>query len=231
MSTATTRAAMASTASSSTTRAGAFGRRVGEATGSRAGARRGPRVPAGAGRARPAHRPRVSVVTYALAGADDADVSKDASAPRRLKIFSVNDGASPREARDADASFERSPAWSVSFSFLPRRARATRRRATSGEAAPAPATAPLVSRSRQVGATRDARASRFAQKPASRPTTQPPLGPGLPGKTSEIGAQTPRVRDLSQCVDLSSRSPLLLFFCQKKRDGKQQCTSFRTSPR
>jgi len=53
-------------------------------------------------------------VTYALAGADDADVPKDASAPRRLKIFSVNDGASPREARDADASFERSPAWSVS---------------------------------------------------------------------------------------------------------------------
>jgi hypothetical protein len=39
-------------------------------------------------------------VTYALAGADDADVSKDASAPRRLKIFSVNDGASPREARE-----------------------------------------------------------------------------------------------------------------------------------
>ena len=100
MSTSTTRASMASTASSSTTRGGAFGRRVGEATGSRAGARRGPRVPAGAGRARPARRPRVSVVTYARAGADDADVSKDASAPRRLKIFSVNDGASPREARE-----------------------------------------------------------------------------------------------------------------------------------
>jgi hypothetical protein len=46
-------------------------------------------------------------VTYALAAADDADGPKDASAPRRLKIFSVNDGASPREARDADASFER----------------------------------------------------------------------------------------------------------------------------
>jgi hypothetical protein len=74
-------------------------------------------------------------VTYALAAADDADGPKDASAPRRLKIFSVNDGASPREARDADASFERSPAWSVSFSFLPRRARdAPRRDGRRGDA-------------------------------------------------------------------------------------------------
>jgi hypothetical protein len=125
-------------------------------------------------------------VTYALAAADDADGPKDASAPRRLKIFSVNDGASPREARDADASFERSPAWSVSFSFLPRRARATRRGATGGEATRAPATAPLISRSRRVGATRDARASRIARKPASRPATHPRLGLGFPGKLQNL---------------------------------------------
>ena len=230
MSTATTRAAMSSTASSSTARAGSFGRRVGEASGSRAGARRGPRVPAGAGRARPARRPRVSVVTYALAAADDADVPKDASAPRRLKIFSVNDGASPREARDADASFERSPAWSVSFSFLPRRARATRRGATGGEATRAPATAPLISRSRRVGAMRDARASRIARKPASRPATHPRLGLGFPGKLQNL-AHKRHASEIFPSRSALSKTDTDLFAEKKKNLQPKQCTSSRTSPR
>ena len=227
MSTSTTRASMASTASSSTTRAWAFGRRVGEATGSRAGARRGPRVPAGGGRARPARRPRVSVVTYALAGADDADVPKDASAPRRLKIFSVNDGASPREARERRrfirtfASLER-----IFLVFTTSRARDVPTRDGRRGGARAPATASLASRSRRVGAKRDARASRFARTPASRPAVLPRLGLGLPGKTSEIGAQTPRVGDLSPKL-WSTLS--VLTFSPFQKNGKQ-CTSSRTSP-
>jgi|MDSY01.2.fsa_nt_gb hypothetical protein len=96
---------MASTASCSATRRSTFGRRVGVDTGrSRAirGARRG--VP---GRA--VSKPRVSVLTIALAGSEGTDVNDYENTPKRLKIFSVNDGASPRSwPPHTPSSFERS---------------------------------------------------------------------------------------------------------------------------
>ena len=210
MSTSTTRASMASTASSSTTRAGAFGRRVGEATGSRAGARRGPRVPAGAGRARPAHRPRVSVVTYALAGADDADVSKDASAPRRLKIFSVNDGASPREARDVVKTRKiRSRLANVRM----KRQRSRARDRTS-------LLVPETDR-------RDARRARVALRPETRISTRRP-------SASRPRASRENVRNWRTNATRRRSFPVttrlsVLTFSPFQKNGKQ-CTSSRTSP-
>jgi hypothetical protein len=97
MSTTSPRAAMASSASCSATRhTSLFGRRAGASQRSGAnvlGARRVGVVSLRTGRARPVHQPRVSVRTFALASADGTDCPLNA--PRRLKIFSVNDGASP----------------------------------------------------------------------------------------------------------------------------------------
>ena len=78
----------------------------------------------------------------------------------------------PVRGARADASFERSPGWSVSFSCIPRRARATRRRATGGEALPRARDrcARLV-----IGAGRcDARRARVPPRPETRITTHHP---------------------------------------------------------
>jgi hypothetical protein len=144
-------------------------------------------------------------LTFALAGSDDAETSIDANAPRRLKIFSVNDGASPNRARERTvASFERSPAWSVSFLVFPAaraRLRDDARRPASGHAREPPRMAcrdPGVC-ARNTASTRGCR----LRDPIRHPRTSD--ASPLPGKNAEY---------LTHCEDFSrhARPRSLRFF-------------------